>query len=171
VILQYVIVMVVTLVAIVVQTTILRFSADLMQVDLLFVIVVILGIFKDPVHGAVQSSLIGYFQDLFYPAAVTGMFMTARMSVFIVGQALRGRLSPDTPLSQFIIALGLGLFDRIVIFLLQGVFSEPARLSFKTVALLAMGTTINAALVPVIFFLLRFIPGFMEAPRGPQILE
>jgi rod shape-determining protein MreD len=170
-ILQYIIILATAVIAVVLQTTVLRFATEVMQVDLLFVLVVILGIFKGPVHGAILSCMIGYLQDLFFPAGVTGMFMTARMSVFLAGQSLRLRLSPDTSLSQFTIALGLGAFDRILLAILQGVFSDPGAFSLKTVFLLVLGTIINALLVPALFFLFRLIPGFMATPRGPQFLE
>jgi rod shape-determining protein MreD len=168
---QYLIVIPTALVLIVLQTTILRFTAQTVQVDLLFVLVVILGIFKDPVHGAVKSCLIGYFQDIF-STEVTGLFMTARMIVFIAAQTMRGRLSPDTPLSQFSIALGLGAADRVIVLILQSIFSAaPATLSPKTILLLLIGTIINAALVPLVYLLLKMVPGFVEPRRGPRIRE
>jgi hypothetical protein len=167
---QYLVVIVAGIVAVVLQATLLRFTSTIMPVDLLFVLAVILGLFKDPVHGAIKSCALGYVQDLIGPSDIVGMFMTARMTTFLLAQTLRGRLSPDTPLSQFTIGLGLGVADRLVTMSLVAIFSEPMELTFKTVAPMIMGTFINAALVPVIFFLLRLIPGFVPAPRGPRIV-
>jgi rod shape-determining protein MreD len=168
---QYLIVIPTALVLIVLQTTILHFTAQTVQIDLLFVLVVILGLFKDPVHGAAASCLIGYFEDLF-ATEVTGLFMTARLLVFIAAQFLKVRLSPDKPMAQFVIALVLGALDRVVVTTLQVIFSDaPAVLSFRTLVLLLIGTVLNAALVPLVYLLLRLAPGFVEAPRGPRILE
>ncbi len=169
-IIQYIAVMLAALIGIVLQTTQLRYLTDDLQVDFLFVIVVILGIFKDPVHGSIKSCSIGYFQDLFHPE-VTGMFMTARMVVFLAAQTLRGRLSPDTPLSQFTIALGLGVLDRIVVMGLQSIFSVPPSITGSTLLYMLIGTVINAALVPFAYLLFRMVPGFIELPRGPRIVR
>ena len=169
-IIQYIAVILAAVIGIVLQTTQLRFLTDDLQVDLLFVIVVILGLYKDPVHGSIKSCSIGYFQDLFHPE-VTGLFMTARMVVFLAAQMLRGRLSPDTPLAQFIIALGLGVLDRGVVMLLQSIFSVPPSLTANTLFYMLIGTVINAALVPFAYLLFRMVPGFIELPRGPRIVR
>ncbi len=164
-ILQYVIVGAISLLLVVIQSALLPFLSETLFVDLLFVTVVVIGLFKAPLHGSFMSAGVGLLQDLMV-TTVPGLFMAARVSVFMVAQALRGRLSPDTPGSQFIIALGLGVFDRIVVFLLHQVFTTPLHLSGRTAVLMLIGTLINAALVPLFYYGFEKIPGFVET--GPE---
>ena len=164
----YLPVVVVALAAAVLQSTILSLLSEGLQLDLLFVIVVVVGLHKDPVNGSIMSAGIGYLGDVL-SADITGLFMTSRLSVFVLAQALRGRLSPETPLSQFTIGLGLGLFDHLVVYILQLVFTEPLPLSGKGFLLMALGALVNAALVPIFYFFFSWLPGFIEKPRGPLV--
>lgn len=168
-ILQYLGVAVLALVAVVLQSTLLNFMSEGMQVDFLFVIVVVIGLFKDPVNGSIMSAGVGYLGDVM-SGDITGVFMTSRLGVFLMAQTLRGRLNPDTPASQFVIGLGLGVLDRVIVFILQQIFTEPPPLSGKEFLLMALGTLVNAALVPIFYFIFYWMPGFIEKPRGPRVV-
>lgn len=150
------------------QATLLDFMTYKLHMDLLFSIVVILGIFKGPVHGSVKSFLIGFLHDVM-GADIIGVFMTARLAVFIAAQGLKTRLSPDTAVSQFTMALILGVFDRAAVFIIQSVFTEPMPLTISNVLLTMVGIVINAAIVPPLYLLLCKVPGMMELPEGPRI--
>lgn len=167
-ILQYFAVGLLTLAAAVIQSTLLRFMSDDFALDLVFVIVLMIGLYKDPVHGAIMSAAAGYLQDLMV-TDIPGFHMTARMVVFFAAQYTRSRLSPDTPLSQFMIGLGIGLLDRLTLYFLHQVFLDPLPFAARDLGSLLMGVLINAALCPIFYFLFRAIPGFMELPGGPRV--
>ncbi|HUT53387.1 MAG TPA: rod shape-determining protein MreD [bacterium] len=165
---QYALVLLAGAVAAVLQTTILSGMTRNLQVDFIFIIVVIVGLFKDPVHGSIWSAALGLTEDIL-SGSMSGIFMASCLCVFMAAQVIRERLSPDAPLSQFTIALALGLFDRVVLYILQGLFSpEPVALSGGLIAHVLLGALINAALVPVFFFVMSRLPGFIEMPRGPR---
>jgi rod shape-determining protein MreD len=165
---QYAVVLIAAALVAVFQTTVLSYFTANMQVDMLFVIVVIIGLFKDPVHGSIMSAALGLGED-YLAGTLPGHYMCARLSVFILAQNLKGRLSPDTALSQFMIGLGLGVFDRLMLYVINAIFSQALPFSGKIFAQLLMGLVVNAALVPVFYFLFSLIPGFMEKPRGPRV--
>jgi rod shape-determining protein MreD len=166
---QYALVLISGAAAMVLQTTLLSAMSRTLQMDFIFVIIVIVGLFKDPVHGSIWSAALGLMEDVL-TGSMTGMYMAAGLCVFMAAQVIKERLSPEAPFSQFAIALALGLFDRVVLYILQGIFyPEPLALSRQLIAHLAIGTMVNAALVPVFFFLLSRMPGFIQMPRGPRI--
>ena len=167
-ILQYALVLLSGALALVLQTTILAGLTRSLQLDFIFIIVVIIGLFKDPVHGSIWSAALGLMQDIL-SGSMTGMFMAACLCVFMTAQVIKERLSPEAPRSQFAIALALGLFDQVVLYILQGLFAGPLVLSRALILHVTMGVAVNAALVPVFFFLFSLVPGFIRMPRGPRL--
>jgi rod shape-determining protein MreD len=166
---QYALVLISGAAALVLQTTLLSTFTRSLQMDFIFVIIVIVGLFKDPVHGSIWSAALGLMEDVL-SGSMTGMYMAAGLCVFMAAQVIKERLSPEAPLSQFAIALALGVFDRAVLYILQGIFyPEPLALSWELIAHLSIGTVVNAALVPVFFFFMSRVPGFIQMPRGPRI--
>lgn len=165
---QYLGVAIIAVIAVVLQTTVLGFIGDEFFFDLLFVMVVVIGLYKDPVHGAFMAIGIGFLQDLFSPD-IAGFFMATKMLVFIIAQTLKGRLSTDTPIAHFAFGLGLGLVERAAYLVLYQVFADPVALSARLVLLMLLGTVINACLVPILYFIFRLIPGFVALPRGPRV--
>jgi rod shape-determining protein MreD len=165
---QYLIVLLAGMICGVLETTVLSGLTQNLQVDFLFVMVVVIGLFKDPVHGSIWSAGLGIMEDVL-TGNMTGLYMSSRLCVFMAAQVVRERLSPDAPLSQFAIALGLGLFDHLVLYILQGLFMGPVTYSGGLVLHMALGIFINAALVPVFYFLFCLLPGFIELPRGPRV--
>ena len=165
---QYLIILLSAAVLAILQTTILAFLSQNLQLDFIFVIVVLIGLYKDPVHGSILTALLGLGEDII-SGNMAGLFMTSRICVFIAAQVLKERLSPDTPLAQFMIALGLGVFDRVVLLLLQELFTEPLELSGTLLLHMVLGVLVNAALIPLFYFLFCRIPGFIELPRGPRV--
>ncbi len=153
---------------IVIQTTMARFAGDKMMVDFIFVMVVIIGIYKDPVHGAIMSFGLGFLQDVF-SADVAGLHMFARVAIFIGAYLLKGKLSPDASLAKFSMALLLGALDRVMILVLALVFGDPYQITPRFVALVLCGTFINAALTPIIYYPFLLIPGFVERRKGPAV--
>jgi len=169
-ILHYMAIAVLAALAIILQTTVLQSVTATLKVDLLFVMVAMLGLYRDPTHGSIKTCALGYLQDIFYYEPV-GLFMTARVVVFIVAQELKARLSPDAPLPLFSIVFGLGLFDRALVWVLQAFFSAPGSLGGMALPQALAGTAINAVLAVLLYYILRKVPGFIEMPRGPRIVE
>jgi rod shape-determining protein MreD len=156
-------------ICIVIQTTLLSEVNAHLHIDLIFAIVVLVGLYKDPIHGAVMSFLLGFLEDVMM-SDVTGLYMSANMIIFMLTQLTRERLSPDTPLAKFSIGLGLGLFNRAIVFLLFFIFSDQLPVSLKSFVLTLTGTFINALAVVLLFYALYFIPGFVKKSKGPKVV-
>jgi cell shape-determining protein MreD len=166
---QYLVIICLAVVAIVIQTTLFWSHPLLSQVDAIFVVVVILGLWKDPVHGSIKSVFLGYLQDLYYPAEVVGLFMASRVLLFSAAQIMKIRLSPERPGAQFIIAIVLGAFDKIFNLILLAIFSQPVAWTWSALVYILIGIFTNAAMVPLLYFLLCKVPGFIDLPKGPKI--
>ncbi|MFO8058346.1 MAG: hypothetical protein R6V10_13730 [bacterium] len=165
---QYAGVLLLAGIMVVIQTTLVPELSGVLFIDFIFVMVVLVGMFKDPVHGAIMAFLLGGFQDIM-SGQIVGLFMTSRLLVFLAAQFLRSRVSLEKPAPQFAMGTGLGLADRLAIFVLCGIFSEPLSLTGSEFAFMAGGVLINAALVPVFYQLFRLLPGFYEPKRGPVV--
>lgn len=167
-ILQYLAVILLLFVGAILQSTLLGFLSETFYLDLIFVMVVLIGLYKDPVHGAMMATAAGYLQDLLV-SDLTGFYMTGRLIIFFMVQVTRFRLNPNTPLSQFTIGALIGVIDRLIIILLHQVFMDPLSFSPKDLGLMLIGTLINAVLVPLFYLPFRFIPGFMKIRGGPRL--
>jgi len=165
---QYLLVFLLALIAVIVQSALLPFLGEVLYVDFLLIMVVVIGLFKDPVNGSIMSAGLGALTDLF-ASSVMGLHMTARVGVFLAAQAARRRISPETPFFQFTLAIVLCAFDRVLLYLLHLVFYQPLDVNFQVAVLMAAGVLVNAALAPIFLLALRRVPGFTGPARGPGI--
>ncbi len=165
---QYIGVLALACIVVVIQTTLAPFFSSVLFIDFIFVMVVIIGMFKDPVHGSIMAFLLGGLQDIM-SGQITGIFMTSRMAVFLAARFLRSRISPEEAMPRFTMGAGLGLMDRLVIVILYHLFSEPLSLAGTELGLMTGGIVLNAALVPLFYHVFRAVPGFYEPKRGPQV--
>jgi len=166
---QYIGVLFLALVMVMIQSALLPLLGTRLFVDFLFVMAVIIGLFKDRVHGAIMCFLIGGLEDL-VAGQLPGVFMASRLTVFLAAQFARVRIAPDTPVAKFSLGLLMGLVDRAALYVLYQLFADisPA-LTARTAGLMVLGMLINAALVPVFYYLFKLIPGFIEQRRGPRV--
>lgn|GEM_PF-2891979 len=165
---QYAGVLALACIVVVVQTTLAPVLSGVLFIDFIFVMVVIIGMFKDPVHGAVMAFLLGGLQDIM-SGQITGLCMTSRLAVFLLVQFLRVRVTPEKAVPQMAIGAGLGVVDKLLLIILYRVFSVPLALSGAQLLLMSGGIIINAALVPLFFHVFRAVPGFYEPKRGPRV--
>lgn len=165
---QYAGVLFLASIAVLIQTTLLPELSGVLFIDFIFVMVVLVGMFKDPVNGAIMVFLLGGIQDIM-SGQIVGLFMTSRLLVFLAAQFLRSRVSLEKPAPQLAMGAGLGVADRLAYFLLCRIFSEPISPAGAELAFLAGGILLNAALVPAFYQLFRLVPGFYEPKRGPVV--
>jgi len=157
---QYLFVLVAGLVAVLIQTTLASYIFhDSLLPDFLFVMVVLLGFFKNSPHGAAMALLLGALEDMF-TGQILGLYMCTRISVYFVATRLSRRFSPNNPPGQLIFALGLGVFDKFLIFGLLFLFSP----NWGTVSLLMLSleVIINALFTPLFYPLFSWFPGLLE---------
>jgi rod shape-determining protein MreD len=161
-ILQYLFVLVAGLVAVLIQTTLASYIFhNFLLPDFLFVMVVLLGFFKNSLHGAAMAFLLGALEDRF-TGQILGLYMCARISVYFVATRLSQRFSPNNPLGQLIFALGLGVFDKLLILGLLFLFSPGPELGIVSFSMLGLEVIINALFTPLFYPLFSWFPGLLE---------
>lgn len=159
---QYVFVLIAGLVAALIQTTVAPyFFHGRLSLDLFFVMVVIIGLFKKSFHGAVMAFLLGAFEDL-YSGEIFGLYMCARTSVYFFANRISRRFSPNEPVGQAAIAGGIGLFDKILIIGLLALFSPGPAWVASDFGFMALEVVVNALFVALLYPLFRWVPGLLE---------
>ena len=152
------------IVALVLQTSLFPFLfARRLYPDLILVMVVLLGLFRDPVHGACMAFLLGGMEDYFTEAGqVKGLFLFSRTLIFILANLLRRRFSVHSPGAQFTFVLGFSVLDKILIYLLVLWFGAAGAAAVEDWPFRALETAVNAALAPFFFILMSWAPGLFE---------
>ncbi len=158
---QYFFVLTAGILAVLVQTTLSSYFHDRLVPDFFFVMVVTIGLFKKSMHGAVMAFLLGVLEDRF-TGEIPGLYMFARTGVYFAANRLRHRFAPNEPVGQFAIALGLGAFDMIIIFLLLLLFSPGPEWTASDVGFRAIELVINAMFMALLYPLFSFVPGLLE---------
>ncbi len=174
---NYLFLVLVGIVVLVLQTTVWKELSDLetlvfhtslltkFRPDLIFALVVLIGLFRDPIHGAIMAFGLGYLQDVVLGETM-GIYMTDRMIVFILAHSLTRWFMATSSTNQFVCALGLGVVDKLALLLLVGFFgggfsSLVSGLHFRFFEVL-----INAGLVTVMYIPLSWVPGLFQEPTG-----
>lgn len=159
---QYFFVLLAGFVAVLVQTTVAPyFLHGRLIPDFFFVMVVMIGLFKKSMHGAAMAFLLGAMEDLF-SSEVFGLYMCSRMIVYFLASRLRQRFSPNEPLGQVTIALGLGAFDKAIIFILLYIFSSGPKFAASDMVFPVMEVGINALLLALLYPLFAWVPGLLD---------
>jgi rod shape-determining protein MreD len=163
---QYLFVLVCSMVAALIQTTVAPFLFHGRLVpDLFLVMVIILGLFNNSLHGAMMAFMLGALED-FYSGQIFGLYMCTRTAVYLVANRLSRRFSPTEPVGQASIALGLGVLDKIMIAGLLALFSSGSAWIASEVIFTALEVVINALLVALFYPMLKWVPGLLEQKTG-----
>jgi rod shape-determining protein MreD len=149
--------------AVVLQTELPRYLfADRIHLDLIFVMVVLLGLFRDPVQGSLMAFLLGGIEDYFSGLPVAGVFLFSRTLIFILANLLRRRFSVLSPLAQFLFALVLGAADQLLLYLLILWFSSPGAGPFARWPFSLAEVLLNAGLAPFLYLVMSWVPNLFE---------
>jgi rod shape-determining protein MreD len=150
--------------AVVLQTTLFKYQP--FRLDLIFVMVVLLGLFRDPIQGALMAFLLGAIEDHFGGLPVAGVFLFSRTLIFILANLLCRRFSAFSPAAQFLFALGLGAVDKVLLYLLILWFSAPGAASLERWPFWIAEILVNAGLAPFFYLVMSGVPGLFESGAG-----
>jgi rod shape-determining protein MreD len=157
-------ILIASLVAVVLQTTLNHYLFQgRLNTDLILVMVVLLGLFRDPVHGALMAFLLGGIQDYFSGQALFGLFLFSLTLIFILANLFRRRFSALSPGSQFVFMLGFGVADKVLLYLLLLLFAAPGVASAADWPFGILELFINAALAPLLYQLMSRVPDLLPA--------
>ncbi|OGP61240.1 MAG: rod shape-determining protein MreD [Deltaproteobacteria bacterium RBG_13_61_14] len=160
----YAYILLASLVAVVLQTTLNdHLFQGRLNTDLILVMVVLLGLFRDPVHGALMAFLLGGIQDYFSGQALDGLFLFSLTLIFILANLFRRRFSALSPGAQFVFVLGFGVADKVLLYLLLLLFAAPGVASAAGWPFWILEVFINAALAPLLYQLMSRVPNLLPA--------
>lgn len=152
---------------VVLQTTLPRYLlADRIHLDLVLVMVVLLGLFRDPVQGSVMAFLLGGIEDYFGGLPVAGLFLFSRTLIFILANLLRRRFSALSPLAQFLFVLVLGVTDKVLLVLLSLWFAAPGAVPLEHWPFWIVEALVNAGLAPLLYRVMSWVPELFETGKG-----
>jgi len=153
--------------SVVLQTELPRYLfAGRIHLDLIFVMVVLLGLFRDPVQGSLMAFLLGGIEDYFGGLPVAGVFLFSRTLIFILANLLCRRFSALSPAAQFLFALVLGVVDKVLLYLLILWFSSPGAPTLERWPFWIAEILLNAGLAPFLYLVMSGVPGLFENGAG-----
>ncbi len=155
--------------AVVLQSTALHgIFGEKMEASLIFGLILWLAFFKNNPDGVILAFFLAYLQGA-VSGSLSGIFMLAGMSLYLVCFSLRDRFAPRTAPGQFLFALGLGFCYKLVLLLALSIFVGADFLRVQTPRYFALEIILNAVLAVLIFSLFNRIKGFFDLI--PELVE
>ncbi|GEM_PF-2354332 len=112
-----------TLVLAVLQTTLVPLLLpEWLRPDFLFVVIVLLGLFLQPMTGSIYTFGMGYLQDLLM-GTMAGLFIVDRLVIYLAAYWLAGQFYAKSALAQAALVALLSVLDYLLIWLLSAIFS------------------------------------------------
>jgi len=153
--------------SVVLQTTLPHYLfADRIHLDLVLVMVVLLGLFRDPVQGSLMAFLLGGLEDYFGGLPIAGLFLFSRTLIFILANLLRRRFSALSPLAQALFVLVLGAVDKLLLFLLTLWFAAPGAATLSRLPFGIVEILVSAGLAPFLYRVMSWVPELFENGKG-----
>ncbi len=157
------------LLAVVIQATVFHgIFGDRMDANLIFGLILWIAFFKTNPDGALLSFLLVWLQGA-VSGTLSGIFLLAGMSLYLVCWLLRERLAPRSMIGQFAFALGLGVFYKLVLLLVFELFAGGTFFRVQPLGDFLLEVLFNAILAILIFTLFSRIQGFFDLI--PEMVE
>ena len=155
--------------ALLLQTTVLHvIYGNKLEINLLFGMVIWLAFYKGPTDGALLTLLLSFGQGAL-SGTLSGVYILAGMSLYLVCWLLRDRFAPRTLAGQMVFSLGLAIFYKFILLLAMEIFVGRHFLGIQNLSFIAIELLINAFLAPLIFLAFNRIKGFYDL--FPDVVE
>lgn len=158
------------LAAVFLQTTLLHdIFKEKVELNLVFGMIIWLSFYKRTLDGALLSFLLAFAQGAVC-GTLSGVYMTAGMSLYLMCWLLRDRFTPRSLGGQFLFALGLSVFYKLVLIILLMVFTggqgyfQAQRFSYIIIEIF-----LNACFAPLIFLTFNRVKEFYDLL--PDVVE
>lgn len=162
------------LAAVFLQTTVFHdIFKDKVELNLVFGMIIWLSFYKRTLDGALLSFLLAFAQGAVC-GTLSGVYMTAGMSLYLMCWLLRDRFTPRSLGGQFLFALLLSVFYKLVLIILLMVFTGgQGYFQAQRLYYISLEVFINACLAPLIFLTFNrvkdyydLLPDVVEPRRG-----
>jgi rod shape-determining protein MreD len=155
--------------ALLLQTTALHaLFGNKLEINLLFGMVIWLAFYKNLTDGVFLSLLLSFGQGAL-SGTLSGVYILAGMSLYLICWLLRDRFAPKRLIGQLVFSLGLAVFYKLVLLLAMEIFVGRRFLGIQTLSYIAIELLVNAFLAPLIFLAFNRIKDFYDL--FPDVVE
>jgi len=157
------------LAAIVLQTTVVHgLSGGKIEFNLVFGMIIWLSFYKKTLEGALLSFLLAFAWGAL-SGTLSGVYMTAGMSLYFICWLLRDRFTPRSLGGQFFFSLGLSLFYKLIVLLLLEIFVGKEYYRIQPLSFFITEIIVNAVFAPLIFLAFSRLKNFYD--MLPEVVE
>jgi hypothetical protein len=150
------------LAAILLQTTAAHYIfGSRLEINLIFGTIIWLAFYKNLIDGALLTFLLAFAQGS-VSGTPSGIYMLAGLSLYLLCWMLRDRFAPKTLAGQFLFALGLGAFYKLVLLVSLRLFVGRYFFIAQPVGMAFLEVLLNAFFAPLIFLVFNRIKGFFD---------
>ena len=155
--------------AIFLQTTVLHsIFKERIEFNLVFGMIIWLSFYKKTLDGVLLCFLLAFAQGAL-SGVLSGVYMTAGMSLYLVCWLLRDRFTPRSLSGQFLFALGLYIFYKMIVLLLLQIFAGGGYFRIQPVSCLMLEVFLNAFFAPLVFLVFNRLKNFYDLL--PDVVE
>lgn len=150
------------LAAILLQTTAAHYVfGSRLEINLIFGTIIWLAFYKNLIDGALLTFVLAFGQGA-VSGTLTGIYMLAGLSLYLVCWMLRDRFAPKSLGGQFLFAIGLGVFYKLVLLVSLRIFVGGYFFSAQPLGMACLEILLNAFFAPLIFLVFSRIKGFFD---------
>jgi len=131
------------------------------DVNLVFGLLIWIGFFKSNPEGVLLSFILAWLQGA-VSGALSGVFLFAGMSLYVLCWILRARFAPVTGLGRFGFALAMGIFYKLVLVVSLELFVGGAFIRAQSLGYMLLEVLLNAILALLVFALFSRLKGFLD---------
>ena len=132
-----------------------------LEINLIFGIIIWLAFYKNLIDGALLTFLLAFGQGA-VSGTLSGVYMLAGLSLYLLCWLLRERFAPKSLGGQFLFALGLGVFYKLVLLLALKIFVTGYFFSAQPMSMAGLEILLNAFFAPLIFLFFSRVKGFFD---------
>jgi len=141
---------------------------DKLEINLIFALIIWLGFFKSTVPGAILSFILAYFLGA-VSGTLSGVYMFAGMSLYLICLFSRASFSPKNLSGQMLFSFLLFGFSKLILLLALELFIGRNYFRVQPIYYILLEITLNAIIAPFIFKIFHKIKGFFDLI--PELLE
>jgi len=139
------------------QTTLLAFfPIQRIRPDLVFILILYLGLFYPPISGGILAVFLGFLMDLFSGNSF-GLYTLSRPLIFYMAQLFKGRFYLESFTSQFFFVFIFGLVEGLFVLMLLKILNPGpmGHLYPLLFTFLLPQSFFTGLITPILFFLIR----------------
>jgi rod shape-determining protein MreD len=131
------------------------------ELNLVFGMIIWLSFYKRTLDGGLLSFLLAFTWGAM-SGTLSGVYMTADMSLYLACWLLRERFTPRSLSGQFLFSLGLAIFYKLFLLALLEVFVGGEYYLIQPPGYIAAEVLLNALFAPLIFLLFNKLKDFYD---------